>query len=119
MFENVTYTFYSSTLGRSTVPDEATFNTLAITCKLQMQQLMREAEVTEYAENGIDSAVCMMIEEQYKADQSELPEGAKVTSESIGGFSQSFDVSEVEADTKKQKQMKWIKLYCCVDPGVC
>ena len=119
MFENVNYTFYSSTLGRSTVPDETSFNALVPLCEMQMKQLMREAEVTEYAEKGIDSAVCMMIEEQYKADQSDTPEGAKVTSESIGGFSQSFDVSEVEADTKKQKQMKWIRMYCCVDPGVC
>ena len=61
MFENVTYSFYTETLGRSAVPESA-FDLLADDNKMFMKQLVVDGIVKEREENGIDIAVCRMIE---------------------------------------------------------
>lgn len=62
MLENVNYTFYSDTLGRSTVPTEADFNLYAEDNKMFLKRLVEDGIVTEREENGLDTAVCRMVE---------------------------------------------------------
>ena len=69
MFENVNYTYYSETLGRSAVPTEADFNNYADDNKMFMKQLVNDGIVTEREENGLDIAVCRMIEIDYLTEQ--------------------------------------------------
>lgn len=110
MFDNVNYTFYSSTLGRGILPDEATFNAYKLENIAYMRTLL--PFVTERQENGIDSAVCMMIEESYKADKNKTADGRIETSRNIEGFSQNFDVSNVQ--TLLDRKHYWIKLFCFI-----
>ena len=51
MFENVNYTYYSETLGRSAVPTEADFNRYADDNRLFMKGLIIDGIVTEREEN--------------------------------------------------------------------
>lgn len=115
MFEKVTYEFYTDTMKRSTVPDEASFEAL----KEQMElRFLKVAQFVtgEVVENGIDKTVCMWIEEGYKAETSGIADGAKLNSESLGGYSRSFDNSALLSYSDKLNQ--WLKLYCYVDIGV-
>lgn len=124
LFDNVTYTYYSDTLGRSKVPDEAAFNEYALENKLYLQQLINDGLIIERAPNGYDSACCLMIEEDYSAAQAQADGGELINSESIGGFSYSLNTKAqdiaLEKNTKSiaQKKYKWINLYCEVTNGV-
>jgi len=113
MFEKVTYMQYSDVLGRSAVPDEKTFNALALEQKAYVRTLL--PFLAGRGEDGIDNAVCMMTEEQYRNDKAG-EDGRKVTSESVSGFSQSFDVTGVR--TLFDKKMYWLNLYCFVNTAV-
>lgn len=126
MFENVNYTFYSETLGRSAVPTEANFNEYADDNKMQMKQLVADGIVTEREENGIDIAVCRMIEIDYLTAQevSGNTEGGSVASESINGYSYSYDKTaqqsavNLNAKSAANKKINIIKLYNDYDAGV-
>lgn len=126
MFENVNYTFYSETLGRSAVPTEANFNEYADDNKMQMKQLVADGIVTEREENGIDIAVCRMIEIDYLTAQevSGNTEGGSVASESINGYSYSYDKTAqqsavtLNAKSAANKKINIIKLYNDYDAGV-
>ena len=87
-FDNVTYTHYSSDLGRAIVPDAATFDTYKLENILYVESLLNDGLIKERKAGGIDDAVCMMIEESYNAAQIESGSiGGAITSESIGGYS--------------------------------
>ena len=126
MFENVNYTFYSETLGRSAVPTEANFNEYADDNKMQMKQLVADGIVTEREENGIDIAVCRMIEIDYLTAQevSGNTEDGSVASESINGYSYSYDKTAqqsavtLNAKSAANKKINIIKLYNDYDAGV-
>ena len=127
MFENVNYDFYKTNLGRSAVPDEAAFNEYAIENKLFVKQLITDGIVVEREKNGIDSAICMMIEVDYittqQASGSSKSDGA-VVSETINGYSYSYDRTiaqetiKLNAKSKEAKKYKWLRLYCDVLQGV-
>lgn len=114
MFENVTYTFYSVTMGRSTVPDESTFNSFKEEMELRFRKVSQFV-TGEATENGIDKTVCMWIEEAYKAESSGVKDGVKVSSETLGSYSRSFDNSEKASYSAKLNS--WLNLYCYVDAG--
>ena len=128
MFENVNYTYYSDTLGRSAVPTEADFNNYAEDNKMFMKQLVNDGIVTEREENGIDTAVCRMIEIDYltaqEASGAAAENGGSVASESINGYSYSYDKTAqqeaVKLNTKSAaaKKIDIIKLYNDYDAGV-
>lgn len=124
MFENVTYDFYADTLGRSVVPDEAEFNKHALENKLYVKSLLEDGLVEEKEENGIDSAVCMMIEADYKAAQVESGNSSLDASESINGYSHSVDTKaydtyiEKNAQSTESVKYKWLSLYCNIKNGV-
>ena len=126
MFENVNYTFYSETLGRFAVPTEANFNEYADDNKMQMKQLVADGIVTEREENGIDIAVCRMIEIDYLTAQevSGNTEGGSVASESINGYSYSYDKTaqqsavNLNAKSVANKKINIIKLYNDYNAGV-
>ena len=121
MFENVNYTYYSETLGRSAVPTEADFNRYADDNKLYMKGLLNDGIVSEREENGIDSAVCRMIEIDYLTEQeatgAAAESGGSVASESINGYSYSYDKTaqqeavKLNAKSAASKKINVIKLY--------
>ena len=128
MFGNVNYTYYSDTLGRSAVPTEADFNRYADDNRLFMKGLINDGIVTEREENGIDDAVCRMIEIDYLTEQETsgtAADGGSVASESINGYSCSYDKTAqqeaVKRNTKSaaQKKIDIIKLYNDYRAGVC
>ena len=124
MFENVNYDFYKTNLGRSVIPDEATFNEYAIENKLFIKRLISDGMLVEHEKNGVDSAVCMMIEVDYIEAQEAKGSNEAVTSETINGYSCSYDrtivqeVAKLNAKSTDAKKYKWLKLYCDVLQGV-
>lgn len=129
MFENVNYTYYSETLGRSAVPTEADFNRYADDNRLFMKGLINDGIVTEREENGIDNAVCRMIEIDYLTEQeasgAAAESGGSVASESINGYSYSYDKTaqqeavKLNAKSAAEKKIDIIKLYNDYHAGVC
>lgn len=119
-FENVTYTFYSTTLGRSVIPSDAVFQKY----KLENVQYMKsiQAFLSEKEENGIDSAVCMMMEVDYS--ESPLSDQQTKKSESLDGYSYSLDstaknlAEEKNFKTTDQKKRYWIDLFCNYYGGI-
>ncbi len=124
-YTQVTYTYYTQTLGRAVVPDENSFNAL----KLPNVQTMKHYEdlgvIEETENNGIISAVCMMIEADYTNNQ--LKEGASpssIASESLGGHSVSYGSSalnkqiELDAQSLDTQKIRAIKLFCQLNIGV-
>lgn len=124
LFDNVNYTFYSDTLGRAVVPNEEVFNSFKTENMLYVKQLVNDDFIVEREENGIDSAICMMIEEDYKNSLIESGQTAVETSESIGGYSYSVSAKEYELNIEKnvkslaEKKYKWLLLYCHILSGV-
>ncbi len=128
MFENVNYTYYSDTLGRSAVPSEADFNNYADDNKMFVKQLVNNGIVTEREENGLDIAVCRMIEIDYltaqEASGAAAENGGSVASESINGYSYSYDKTaqqeavKLNAKSAAAKKIDIIKLYNDYDAGV-
>lgn len=129
MFENVNYTYYSETLGRSAVPSEADFNNYADDNKMFVKQLVNDGIVTEREENGLDIAVCRMIEIDYltaqEASGAAAENGGSVASESINGYSYSYDKTaqqeavKLNAKSAATKKIDIIKLYNNYHAGVC
>lgn len=129
MFENVNYTYYSETLGRSAVPSEADFNNYADDNKMFVKQLVNDGIVTEREENGLDIAVCRMIEIDYLTEQeasgAAAESGGIVASESINGYSYSYDKTAQQEAVKRnaksaaEKKIDIIKLYNNYRAGVC
>lgn len=128
MFENVTYTFYSDTLGRSAVPTEADFNEYALKAKLYVKSLADDGIITgERTENGIDTAVCMMIEIDYQTAQeasgAATESAGAVASESIQGFSYSYDRTaqqeavKLNAKSADAKKYEWLDMCCYLRKG--
>lgn len=124
LFDNVTYTFYTETLGRSEVPNADAFNKYKLENVLYLKGLVNDGLIIEREPNGIDAACCMMIEEDYKA--AEIATGAAnvATSETIGGYSHSSSAKAYEIQTEKdakstaEKKYKWLGLYCEIMSGV-
>lgn len=128
MFENVNYNFYKNTLGRSVIPDEATFNFYADDDKMFMKKLLLDGVVSEREENGVDIAVCRMIEIDYQAAQESSgasESGGALASESINGYSYSYDrtaqqeSAKLNAKSTATKKVEIIKLYNNWHAGVC
>lgn len=127
MFENVNYDFYKTTLGRSAIPDETAFNEYAAENKLFIKRLITDGVIVEREKDGIDSAVCMMIETDYNAaleTSGNAAESGAVASESINGYSYSYDrtaaneAAKLNAKSLEAKKYKWIRLYCDITQGV-
>lgn len=123
MFENVNYTFYSDTLGRSDVPTERDFNKYKLENLLFVKRLLVDGFIVEREENGIDSAVCMMIEIDYKAAQIATGDALPASSESIGSFSHSENTkaydTQLELNAKSVEQQKYrvLSLFCDITAG--
>ena len=108
MFENVNYTYYSSTLGRSVIPSSVEFEKYTLEAKAYMLPLL--PFLGEREENGIDKTVCMLVEVCYSAKQSGTDDGRREASRTIGSFSQSFDTGYAKStDVKKSF---WINQFC-------
>ena len=123
--ENVTYTHYSSDLGRAIVPDADTFDAYKLENVLYIESLLNDGLIKERKAGGIDDACCMMIEESYNAAQIESGStGGAITSETISGYSYSksskaADIQiEKNAKSTAEKKYKWLSLYCDILNGV-
>lgn len=125
LFDNVTYTYYTGTLGRTKVPSEAVFNEYKLENTLFIESLLNDGLIKERKAGGIDDACCLMIEESYNAAQIESGNaGGAITSESIGGYSYSKSSKAADIQTEKnakstaEKKYKWLSLYCDILSGV-
>ena len=124
LFDNVTYTYYTGTLGRTKVPSEAVFNDYKLQNVLYVKSLLNDGLLKEREAGGIDNACCMMIEEDYCAAQAQAGADDVQTSESIGGYSYtaSSKASELaiekNAKSTAEKKYKWLSLYCDILNGV-
>lgn len=124
MFENVNYNFYKTALGRSAIPDEVAFNKYTIENKLFVKRLISDGILVEREKNGIDSAICMMIEVDYIEAQEAKGSNEAVTSETINGYSCSYDrtatqeLVKLNAKSTESKKYKWLKSYCEILQGV-
>lgn len=120
-FENVNYIFYSETLGRAVVPTAEEFDALKLENVQRVKNLMPYIE--ELEENGIDKAVCMMIEKEYLFNQVSSGEvDGVISSESLGGHSiqyaersKSLELNLKSLDAQK---MDCIKLFNRLNIGV-
>ena len=108
MFENVSYTYYHDTMGRSVVPDQASFARWEPEAKAYMIKLL--PFLIEREPGGIDKATCMVVEEYYLAAESGVPDGGRVASESIDSYSRSFDISEAKSSGSRKEE--WVLAYC-------
>ena len=124
LFDNVTYTYYTGTLGRTKVPSEAVFNDYKLQNVLYVKSLLNDGLLKEREAGGIDNACCMMIEEDYCAAQAQAGADDVQTSESIGGYSYtaSSKASELaiekNAKSTAEKKYEWLSLYCDILSGV-
>ena len=124
LFDNVTYTYYTGTLGRTKVPSEAVFNDYKLQNVLYVKSLLNDGLLKEREAGGIDNACCMMIEEDYCAAQAQAGADDVQTSESIGGYSYaaSSKASELaiekNAKSTAEKKYEWLSLYCDILNGV-
>ena len=122
--DNVTYTYYTGTLGRTKVPSEAVFNDYKLQNVLYVKSLLNDGLLKEREAGGIDNACCMMIEEDYCAAQAQAGADDVQTSESIGGYSYtaSSKASELaiekNAKSTAEKKYEWLSLYCDILNGV-
>ena len=124
LFDNVTYTYYTGTLGRTKVPSEAVFNDYKLQNVLYLKSLLNDGLLKEREAGGINNACCMMIEEDYCAAQAQAGADDVQTSESIGGYSYtaSSKASELaiekNAKSTAEKKYEWLSLYCDILNGV-
>lgn len=127
MFENANYEFYRETLGRSAVPTEADFDLYADDNKMFLKRLVEDGIVTEREENGLDIAVCRMTEIDWQTAQEAsgaAESGGSVASESINGYSYSYDrtaqqeAAKLNAKSAAARKIEVIKLYNDYDAGV-
>lgn len=125
-FDNVTYTHYHDDLGRSVVPDAATFDAGKLEIILYVKSLVNDGLIVEREPGGIDDACCMMIETDYQAAQTAAGKGdagGVMASENIGSYSYSRSTKAAEIAVEKnaksadESRYKWLSLYCHVLTG--
>lgn len=123
MFENVTYNHYSNDMGRATVPDADTFDSLKLENVLYVKSLYDDGLLRERQTGAIDDATCLCIEETYKAQQAAKGADNVDTSESIGGYSHSMSAKAAELAVEKnakslaENRYKWLQFYCWIMNG--
>lgn len=126
-FDNVTYNHYHTDMGRSVVPDSATFEQYKLENVLFCKSLLNDGLIAEREAGGLDDACCMMIEESYTAAQTEAgagSQGGALASESIGSYSYSRSTKAAEtaieqnAKSVDSKKYYWLEMYCDVLNGV-
>lgn len=123
LFDNVTFNYYSVTMGRGIVPNSTEFDKY----KLENIQLVKRwlPYITELEENGIDKAVCLMIETDY-ADAQTLngSDDGAISSESVSGHSVSYGSSkqtklvELNAKSTEARKVEKLRLFCRLSWGV-
>lgn len=124
-YTQVTYSYYTETLGRAVVPNEQEFNALKLPNIQTMKHYEEIGVVEELESNGIISAVCMMIEAEYSNNQLKQGESSSsIASESLGGHSVSYGSSalnkqvELDAQSLDAQKIGAIKLFCRLNIGV-
>ena len=118
---DATYEYYTETLGRSVIPDEATFTRFVLAPSLYVDSLYVDGLVAQKDEGGFVSAVCMMAEEAYKASLAESTGGQKLTGESLGDYSYTVAQDGLSTDgtsTGGKRGLDWLRLYCWLFVGV-
>lgn len=125
-YTKVTYNYYCDTLGRAVVPSLEEFDALKLPNIQKMKHFEDMGIVEETEENGIISAVCMMIEADYKNNMLlSGASGAAIASESLGGHSVSYGSTaqnkqnELDAKSLDAQKIEAIKLFCRLNVGVC
>lgn len=123
LFDNVTYEYYTETLGRHEVPDADAFNKYKLENVMYLKGLYNDGLIIEREPGGIDAACCMMIEESYKGAEIAAGNSNTPASENIGGYSYSVSTKasdlqqEKDAKSTDAKKYKWLGLYCYIMNG--
>lgn len=126
MYENVDYSFYTESLKRNAIPSQEEFDRLILLNIAYFESLSSVYGITERAENGIDSAICMMCEVDYLTDKAMTGEenSGRISSASVGGVSESYDKTYanavIAANVKpvEVQKMAYIRLFCHLYCGV-
>lgn len=121
-FSEATWEYYSETLGRSVIPDEATFTRYVLYPELLIDDLYVDSLIAQKEDGGFVNAACMMAEEEYVASLAESSGGATLASESLGDYSYSVNTPGEEGfvdSTSKRKCYQWLRMYCWLFTGVC
>lgn len=124
LFDKATYQYYTQELLGSVVPDELSFNRFKLKNIQYVKGLYNDGLLLEREENGMVSAVCMMIEEDYKASALETLEDAPLQSESIDGYSYQINTKAYEAHIEQNskslaaKKYEWLTAFCFITGGV-
>lgn len=119
---DVDFKFYMDAMGRCVIPDESAFNSHKEKNVLFVSDLAGENLIVEKKEDGLKKAVCLMIEADYENERAMSASGS-VSSESVGGYSVSYDNSgknkRLELDAKSLEQVKYeiLKRYCVITSG--
>lgn len=113
--DDLTYEYYTDTLGRSLIPDEDTFNSYLLDVDLEYAKIENYI-FDEKVEDAELKAGCLIIEALYKADKTNTADGKVVTSRSIEGWSQSYDISNAKS-IESQIESIWGKFFY-LDTGV-
>ena len=123
LFDNVNYEYYTNILGRSKIPNAATFNAGKLEILQFVKSLIADRLIMEREPGGIDNACCLMIESDFEAQQAAAGANNAKTSESIGGYSYSMSAKAAEIAAEKnsksaaEMRYKWLSLYCHVMTG--
>lgn len=124
LFDNATYEFYTGTLGRSAVPSAEEFAVRVGDNVLFLKRLVSDGIVSEREADGLSAAACRMAEIDYLAEKDAEGGGPSVASESINGYSVSYDntarqeAARLNARSVVARKLDVIKLYNDYDAGV-
>ena len=124
LFDNVTFEYYTETLGRSEVPTADDFNKYALENKLFVKRLIDDGVLFEHEAGGYDDAVCLLIETDYKDAQTATGAENALAGENTGDYSYSLntkaqdELNAKNASSTAQKKYKWLSLYCDIVNGV-
>lgn len=108
-------------MGRGIVPNEKTFNQYKEKNAAYVSDLAVNGLIAERAAGGFEKTIAMMIEEDFLNYEDE--QRLSLASESIGGYSVSYDNTEkakrleLNAKSLEQKKNGWLRVYCHVTNG--
>ena len=116
--ENATYEYYTGTLGRSAVPDEAAFNRHLLENRMYVESLYNDGIICGKYDGALGAAVCMCVEVDYLTAQALSGDAAPLAGENVSGYSYSLDNTartkavELNAKSAEAQKYRWIAAFC-------
>lgn len=129
---NVDFLFYKDVMKKDKITDEATFNKYLDDNLAFVKNLSGDELIIERESDGLKKAVCVMCEKDYEHDtlingnasaENTNAGSGNIASESIGGYSVSYDTSrrnkaiELNEKSIEHKKFRVLRKYCYVTNG--